>query len=280
MKSISLVTKFEPYVDEIFTTESKIGLLTNKDFSWKGAKTIKIYKISTANMNDYNRDNSIIGNSRYGTIQTLDATTEEMTLKKDRSFTFEIDKLDIDETLSTLSSASALSRQIREVCVPEIDKYIYGVMLENAGNIVEPTSLNATNIYEKIIDANSTLDDAEVPENNRVLIVTPQTYLLLKKSKDIILNTNIGNELRLKGVIGILDGMNVVKVPQNRFPSDFGFLIAHPVATVTAVKLNDFKIHKDPPGISGDLVEGRLVYDAFVLENKKKAIFYQKKIIG
>ena len=49
----------------------------------------------------------------------------------------------------------------------------------------------------------------------------------------------------------------------------------HPVATVAPTKLEDFKCHIDPPGISGSLVEGRICYDAFVLENKAKAIYYQ-----
>ena len=40
-------------------------------------------------------------------------------------------------------------------------------------------------------------------------------------------------------------------------------------------KLQDYRIHSDPPGISGSLVEGRVVYDAFVLQNKAKAIYYQ-----
>lgn len=34
--------------------------------------------------------------------------------------------------------------------------------------------------------------------------------------------------------------------------------------------------YHDPPGISGELVEGRIVYDAFVLDNKKMAIFYEE----
>ena len=41
------------------------------------------------------------------------------------------------------------------------------------------------------------------------------------------------------------------------------------------LKLQDYRIHSDPPGISGSLVEGRVVYDAFVLQNKAKAIYYQ-----
>ena len=40
--AISLVTRFQPYTDEIFTTESKKSLLTNQDFSWTGAHTIKV----------------------------------------------------------------------------------------------------------------------------------------------------------------------------------------------------------------------------------------------
>ncbi|SCI20109.1 Uncharacterised protein [uncultured Clostridium sp.] len=81
--------------------------------------------------------------------------------------------------------------------------------------------------------------------------------------------------MRLKGVIGMLDGASVIKVPANRLPSAFGFMLAHPSATVAPTKLEDYKIHQDPPGISGDLVEGRIVYDAFVLDNKTKAIYYQ-----
>ena len=40
-------------------------------------------------------------------------------------------------------------------------------------------------------------------------------------------------------------------------------------------KLESYKAHEDPPGISGSLVEGRIVYDAFVLDNKKAALYYQ-----
>lgn len=274
--SIELVTKYVPYVDEVFRAESKKTLVTNNDFSWDGAKTIKIYKVTTAKMNDYNRS-GVNNGSRYGEVETLDATTETMTLTKDRSFTFEIDTLDMNETEGQLASASALARQIREVCVPEIDTYVYNVMCTNAGNKTGTIALNDKNIYNEIIKANSVLDDAEVPETNRIMIVTPQIYLLLKKCKDITMETNIGNDLRLKGVIGIIDGITVIKVPANRLPSDFGFMIAHPVATVCPVKLEDYNIHDNPPGISGTLVEGRIYYDAFVLENKAKAIYYQAK---
>ena len=264
-------------MDEIFTKESKKSLLTNQDFNWTGAHTVKVYKVTTSAMQDYSRNPSPgFTGSRYGTVQDLDATTEEFTLKKDRSFTFAIDKLDKDETGNVLNGASALARQQRQVVIPEVDTYVYSVMTTGAGHKPDPVTLTEENIYTEILKAGNALDNADVPEDGRQLVVTPDVFVLMKRCKDIIMETNIGNDLRLKGVIANLDGANVIKVPAARLPKNFGFMLAHPVATVAPTKLEDYKIHEDPPGISGSLVEGRICYDAFVLENKAKAIYYQE----
>lgn len=259
----------------MFTTESKKSLLTNNDFSWSGAHSVRVYKISTSAMNDYDREGMGKSWSRYGPIAGLDATTEEFTITRDRSFTFALDKLDTDETAQQLAAASALARQQREKVIPEVDTHVYGVMCANAGNKPAAKALTASNIYTEILAASEALDNAEVPETGRVLVVTPSIYVLLKKCGDIVMETDVGNELRLKGVIAALDGMNVLKIPAIRLPADFGFMVAHPCATVCPTKLEDFNIHQNPPGISGSLVEGRVVYDAFVLENKSKGIYYQ-----
>ena len=275
--AIELAIKFAPYVDEIFTAESKLSLLTNQDFDWTGAHTVKVYKIGTGTMNDYGR-NGVAGDnwSRYGKVESLSATTEEFTLKKDRSFTFAIDALDTDETAQTLAASTALARQQREVIIPEVDSYTYDVMSSGAGTKPAAVTLTAENIYTEIIKANSALDNALVPETGRSIVVTPDVYVLMKQSKDIVMDTDIGNDLRLKGVISNLDGLNVIKEPASRLPEDFGFMVAHPCATVTPTKLESYNTHQNPPGINGQLVEGRIVYDAFVLDNKKKAIYYQQ----
>ena len=273
--AIDLATKFLPYVDEKFTKESKKSLLTNQDFDWSGAHTVKVYKITTSDMNDYDRSGTGANPSRYGPISGLDATTEEFTLKNDRSFTFAIDKMDNDETVRQLEAGTALERQVREVVIPEVDKYVYGVMTSGAGTKPAAVALTKTNIYDEIIKGSNALDNADVPESARCIVVTPDVYMLMKQCKDITMETDIGNDLRLKGVISNLDGAMVIKVPAARLPEGFGFMVCHPCACVAPVKLEDYKIHVDPPGISGDLVEGRIVYDAFILDNKRKAIYYQ-----
>ena len=275
--AIELVTKFSGYVDEQFSTESKKSLLTNQDFSWDGAHSVKVYKATTAQMNDYDREGTGKNASRYGKVEGISATTEEMMLTRDRSFTVVTDALDEDETAGVLGSAALLARQIREVVIPEVDTYTYGVMCAEAGHKPEAVKLTPDNIYTEILKGNEALDDAEVPETGRCLVLTPASYTLLKQCKDVIMETDIGNELRLRGVLAMLDGCSVIKVPAIRLPEAFGFMIAHPCATVAPTKLESYVVHKNPPGISGYLLEGRVCYDAFVLDNKAKALYYQAK---
>lgn len=147
--AIELVTKYLPYVDELFTTESKKSLLTNNDFDWTGAHTVKTYKIGTTTMTDYDRAGTGSGaaGSRYGTIGNLSASTQPHVITKDRSFTFVIDKLDSDETGKALEAASALARQLREVVVPEVDAYVYVDILKRS-DIADEKILGYLDILE------------------------------------------------------------------------------------------------------------------------------------
>ena len=280
--SIELAKKYAAHVDEVFKAESKLDLLTNSDYDWSGAHSVSVWKVSTVPMNDYARsrsaedygDGTAASLSRYGSIIDLDAQTEEMLLTRDRSFVFNIDRLDQDETEQQVKADTALARQIREVVIPEVDTYVYGVMVENAGTEAAAAELTAENIYDEIVKGTETLDDLEVPDTGRSVVVTPAVHRLMKKSPDIALDCDVSAEMRAKGVVAIVDGMNVVKVPASRLPEGFGFMIAHPSATVAPKKLEDYGIHNDTPLSSGTIVTGRVVYDAFVLDNKKEAIYY------
>ena len=98
----------------------------------------------------------------------------------------------------------------------------------------------------------------------------------MKKSKEIVMQTEIGADMRKKGVIANLDGAAVIKIASARLPKNFGFMMSHFSACCAPTQLADYRTHEDPPGISGTLVEGRVVYDAYVFENKAKGIYYQE----
>lgn len=271
--AINLVTKFSPLVDEKFTAESKTSIITNKDYDFIGTHSIRIYSVGVAEMNDYGRNTD--GTARYGTVKDLSTETQEVSMEKDRSFTFAIDKMDEDETLGALNAGSALARQLREVVIPEVDKYTYEKMADNAGTTKEET-ITKENAYTSILAGTETFDEKMIPTEGRVVTTQPKFYSLLKQDKNAVLETEIGQNMRIKGVIANMDGVTIQKVPSAMLPENTNFILSHKVATTQAIKLAEYKIHTDVVGVSGAVVEGRIYYTVFVRNNKKGAIYLSK----
>ena len=78
----------------------------------------------------------------------------------------------------------------------------------------------------------------------------------------------------------MVDGVKIIVVPDSLMPENVNFIIAAKSATVSPVKLSEYKIHDNPPGINGWLVEGRVYYDAFILNNKSTGIYVHKKAVN
>lgn len=278
--AINLVSKFSDLVDERFEVESKTSLITNKDYDFIGTHSIKIYSVGTAPMHDYGRNTPISNDegeshvlSRYGEIKDLETTIQEVSMENDRSFAFVVDKEDEDETLKALNAGSALARQLREVVIPEVDTYTYKKMADNAGHTEYGVSITNENAYEKLTDANEYLDERKVPTEGRVATVNPTFYKKLKQDKNAVLETEVGQDMRIKGVIANMDGLTIQKVVSSLLPEGLNFMVSHKVATTQAIKLAEYKMHTDTVLASGTICTGRIYYTAFVRNNKKDAIY-------
>lgn len=272
MAITNFAKKYPNLVDEKFALESLSDKVVNKDYTFEGAKTVAIQSVDAVELVNYTRS----GSSRYGTPVDLANNIQEVELANDKAFSFVIDALDEDETAGAVQAGTALSRQLREKIIPVVDQCRFAKMVAASGTIkLAAVALTDVNIYDKIIDATAQMDEAEVPVQGRQLIIPALHYKLLKKALGNAVTSLISDEQRQRGVIAEVDGMEVVKVPSSRVPAKFGFMIAHPSACCGPVKLEDFITHKNPPGINGTLCEGRIVYDAFVLNKKAKGIAYQ-----
>ena len=269
---INLAQKYEKKVDEAFTKASFTAPLVNNDYNFDGVDTIHIYRIPTVALNDYSRT----GTSRYGNPDELQDYVDEYILKTDKSFTFTIDKGNNQDQLNVKDAGRALKREIDQVIVPAQDKQVLSVIAAAAQDNTGHTgsgAISKSNAYEKFLDGQAVLDDALVPVNGRVAVVSTAFYKNIKLDSSFTKTGDMATKLSYKGLVGEIDGVPVIKVPTSYLPENCEFIITHPIATINPKKLQDYKIHRDPPGINGNLVEGRVRYDAFVLEGKKDAIY-------
>ena len=271
--TVNYASKFDGKVDERFAKEALSAGIINQDFDFTGVDTVKVYSVPTTGMNDY----KTTGQNRYGTADELGNTVQTMVLKKDRSFTFTIDKKSEQDTNGVMEAGKALARQLSEVVIPEVDAYRFATIVAGADtDRIKTAAITKENAYEAVLDGQVKLTDASVPVAGRVLHVSPKFYKFIKLDPTFVKNSDLGQEITITGQVGMIDGMPVVLTPTTRLPQGVEFVIAHPVATTSPVKLEDYKVHDNPPGINGKLVEGRIRYDAFVLDNKKKAIYVHK----
>lgn len=219
-------------------------------------------------MNDYQRE----GSNRYGNPEELGNSVQEMTLTKDRSFTFTIDRGNYNDTQMSNAAGAALQRQLKEVVIPEIDTHRFAKICENAGTTVTGV-ITKENAYDAFLDGTSKLVDKKVPLAGAVAYVSSEYFKLIKTDDAFVKQSDAGQKIALTGQVGTIDGVPVIVLPKSYLPEGVYFFITHKSATTAPIKLSEYKIHENPPGVSGWLVEGRVYYDAFVLDNKKDAIY-------
>ena len=87
---MNLASKYAAKIDERFARASQAMLALNNDYKFTGVKTVNVYSIPVVAMNDYNRS----GANRYGEPNDLTRNVQTMTVERDRSYTFIIDKGD------------------------------------------------------------------------------------------------------------------------------------------------------------------------------------------
>lgn len=275
--AVNLAAKYSSKVDERFKLKSFTEAVVNKDYDWEGVKTISVYDIPTVAMNNYTRT----GTGRYGVPEELQNEKTDYTLSRDRAFTFAIDRGNFQETQMVMQAGKALARQIDEVIVPEIDIYRLAAMSAaavTAGNVSAATVISASNAYTSLLKATEKQADLKAPLTGRVAFVKPSFYNFLKLDSSFIKATEIAQKALINGQVGEVDGIKIVMVPSTYLPANTEFIVTNPIATVAPKKLEDYKTHDNPPGINGWLVEGRQIYDAFVLKNKVNAIYVHKNL--
>lgn len=272
MAGINLASKYAKNVDERFTRESQAAMALNNDYDFTDVDTVKVYSIPIAPMHDYSRT----GSSRYGTPDELTRNVQTMTVTKDRSFTFTIDRGNKIQSMMVSDAGKSLSRQLEEVIVPEYDTYVFKTLANAAiaTGQYDTTAATTSNAYELFLKANEVLSENYVPDAGRVAFCSYRFANLLKQDSAFMRYGDASQQMLVKGVIGEVDGTKIVKVPSSRLPAGASMIMTHPIAATGPKQLEDYKIHDNPPGINGWLVEGRMIYDCFVLNNKACGIYY------
>ena len=273
--AVNYAEKFSQTIDEQLSKDSLTDKAVNKDYDFDGVKKVNVYSVETVPLNDYDINAK---SNRYGTPVELGNDVQTLELTQDKSFTFSIDRKNATDTMMAMSAAKALARELKEVVTPTIDRYrIAKYTAEALAAHTKEETLTTETAYSTFLEGSMVLFDAKVPTEGRIAFVTSAYYKAIKLDKNFVSSGDKGQEIAVTGAVGTIDKTTIIVAPADYFVKGTNFIICHPMAMTSPVKLADYKIHENPQGINGWLVEGRIYYDAFVLNNKKAAIYLSKQ---
>lgn len=268
--AVNYATTYNKNVVDAFALASITRGVLSDDYKFvaDSGKTVQVFTTTAVPMVDYTRS----GSNRYGQVNELQNTVQEIACSRERAFAFTIDKLNAIDN-PAMAAGKALRKQTDEVITPEIDTYTLGALAAGceAGNVIA-TAPTAENAYSLFLDACSKLDEAKVPRTDRVAWVTPAMYKFIKLDDAFIKAGDLAQNMLISGQVGEIDGVKVILAPTSYMPAGAYMIVAHKSAAIQPVRLEQYTTHENPPGIAGTLCEGLVYYDAIVLEARKGGI--------
>ena len=266
--SVVLTDKVASKVDERFTLASFTEGEYSSDYDWVDAATVKVNSTPTAPLSAYNRT----GDDRY-TTTNIENKQQVMTLSKDEGFRAILDKMDQKHTSGALKVGRWMRKQTDEVFIPTLAKYRLAYLATSAAtnNMLITEAITKSTVYDKFLELNEKMTDELVPTENRTCWMTAKAYNFFK-SGGFVTDSDAGMKIKQKGVVGLIDNVKIKVVPRSYLPAKHEFIIAYKNSWLAPKVLAECIDHGDTPQASGNTITGRLVYDCFVLDMKKKGI--------
>lgn len=278
--AINLMTKYANKLAERYALTSKTDSYCGKDFDFVGVNGIEILTATTYAPGTYTRS----GANRFGNIQEIEDTKQSFKMTKDVANALSIDAGNANEQYNVKAANKMLKAQWDEQYAPYIDGYrlqcwANGNGLTTGNEVLTNASaaaLTKANVVEAIFTASAEMSDAKVPATGRVMFISEKDYVKFKLADVVMGGQQLNKEAVERGFKGTIDGIQVVTVPSTYMPANVGFIIKHKGATVDPVKHKVLRIHKNPMGVDGDVIEIRVMFDSFVLDAKCKGVYVYK----
>jgi len=282
---MNYVTRFEQELRQKYARELLTDGLTTQRVSFINAQTVKLPTVTTSGYKDHSRS----GGFNRGTVGN---DYIPLTLSFDRDVEFFVDAMDVDETNQALSAANITNAFLTEHAIPETDAYRLSKLYADFtgyGGVADTTVLTAANILGTFDKWMEEMDEAEVPEEGRLLYLTATAYTLLKQADGLTRTLAASGAQAIDRRVHQLEDVAIRKIPSVRMKTAYDFtedykpaasarqmnmVLVHPSAVLACDKHSYIRLWEPGSHTQGDgyLYQNRKYGDLFVLQNRISAI--------
>jgi hypothetical protein len=268
MANTSLIsTVYSARLLEQFKTNLVFGNLINS--SWAGDavnnKTVKINSVLIPSSSTYTPESDI-------TIGTLMAASQDLTIDQYEYFAVDVDTVIAGQSVVNNALLTEVIDKGSFILAKGVDSYIANTMFSGVAptNLIPSASITASSdAYDYVVKLGQKLDEADVPEMGRFVVVSSAFKGLLQKDNRVTLATNA----LVSGQVPMVNGMKVFW--SNNLPKTGNYtniIAGVNEATAFAYGLKDLKVF-EPEKRFSQAVKALLVYGAKVVNPNGIAVF-------
>lgn len=241
--------------------------------------TVKINNIGRISVGDYTK------NTDMDDPETLTDETRTLVIDQAKYFNFQVD--DVDKIQQNPKLMDEAMREAAYALRNAADQFIashYTDAYHQIGNDATPVEPTKNDAYEYLVDLSVKLDEADIPEQGRFVIVPPWYEGLMLKDDRFVKTGSLPAEDRLvNGVIGraagflVLKSNNVPKVAAGQgVVENYKIIAGHNIAWSFAEQVNQVEAYR-PEKRFADAVKGLHLYGAKVIKSEALAVLSAKR---
>ncbi len=169
--------------------------------------TVHIDSIADPTISDYTKDTDL------SSPEALTDSEQLMYIDQAKSFNFQIDDIDKAQVRNDGQLMSEATRRAGFGLRDKADQRIAAIMALSAGKALgKIDGTTATNVYDNlVVPASVALDEANVPEEMRWLILSPAAYGKLQLDSRFIKQNEAGTNALHTGLVGSAAGFTIYK---------------------------------------------------------------------
>jgi hypothetical protein len=216
--TISYATIFQKALDKQMVAAATSGWMEANagQVIYKGGNTVKVPKISTDGLGDYDRTTGYTGGS-------VTFEYETKTLTQDRSRSFMLDAMDVDETNFVLTASTVMSEFQRTKVIPEIDAYRYSsiaTQLIAGSKVTYGYTATAATIMATL---KTQIDDVRDAIGDTDLVVSISRTVLSLLEQGTRLEKVLFSSGDIQTEVSSIDGVPLLPVPSARMKTAYVF---------------------------------------------------------
>lgn len=169
--------------------------------------TVHITDVDDVTIGDYTP------NTDLSAPEVLTTNEQLLLIDQAKSFHFYVDDVDARQVRNDGALMNEAGRRAAFGLRDKVDTFLAGkqaLAASNALGVIDGSTV--TNVYDKlVVPAGVALDEANVPEEMRWLIISPAAYGLLQLDSRFIKQNESGTDALHNGVVGMAGGFRIMK---------------------------------------------------------------------